>query len=134
MTGDVSNGDFRTLRHNDRHTRSTRDTELSHRMRELIRAALKLSIGDDAIAVGFVVHVNGNTIHLIRPASTAPVSDIEIGWHMPAIVLVEVSVLVGHWRFGWRGQRAANMTLYGVILLGLAFIGTKFVLELILNK
>ncbi|MCH5141924.1 cytochrome c biogenesis protein CcsA, partial [Mammaliicoccus sciuri] len=43
-------------------------------------------------------------------------------------------LLVGHWRFGWRGQRAANMTLYGVILLGLAFIGTKFVLELILNK
>ncbi|WP_410429821.1 hypothetical protein [Metabacillus litoralis] len=48
--------------------------------------------------------------------------------------LVFGALLVGHWRFGWRGQRAANMTLYGVILLGLAFIGTKFVLELILNK
>lgn len=47
--------------------------------------------------------------------------------------LVFGALLFGHWRYGWRGLRAVNMTIYGVILLGLAFIGTKFVLELILH-
>ncbi|ELA09045.1 cytochrome c assembly protein [Moraxella macacae 0408225] len=42
-------------------------------------------------------------------------------------------LLFGHWRYGWRGIKASNMTLYGVVLLGIAFIGTKFVLEVILN-
>ncbi len=41
-------------------------------------------------------------------------------------------LLLGHWRLGWRGTRATNMTLYGIILLGIAFIGTKFVLEILL--
>jgi ABC-type uncharacterized transport system permease subunit len=44
------------------------------------------------------------------------------------------ALLIGHWRYGWRGQRAANLTLSGVILLGVAFIGTKFVLELVLTQ
>ncbi len=47
--------------------------------------------------------------------------------------LVFGALLFGHWRYGWRGLRAVNMTIYGVILLGLAFIGTKFVLELVLH-
>lgn len=48
--------------------------------------------------------------------------------------LVFGALLFGHWRYGWRGVKASNMTLYGVGLLGIAFIGTKFVLEIILNK
>ena len=48
--------------------------------------------------------------------------------------LVFGALLVGHWRYGWRGARAANMTLYGVALLATAFIGTKFVLEVILQR
>ena len=47
--------------------------------------------------------------------------------------LVFGALLFGHWRYGWRGLRAVNMTIYGVVLLGLAFIGTKFVLELVLH-
>lgn len=47
--------------------------------------------------------------------------------------LVFGALLIGHWRSGWRGTRATNMTLSGVGLLGLAFIGTKFVLEVILQ-
>lgn len=48
--------------------------------------------------------------------------------------LVFGALLFGHWRYGWRGLRAANLTIYGVILLGIAFIGTKFVLEIILRN
>lgn len=47
--------------------------------------------------------------------------------------LVFGALLIGHWRSGWRGARATNMTLSGVGLLGLAFIGTKFVLEVVLK-
>lgn len=47
--------------------------------------------------------------------------------------LIFGALLFGHWRYGWRGLRAANLTVYGVILLGIAFIGTKFVLEIILK-
>lgn len=43
-------------------------------------------------------------------------------------------LLVGHWRYGWRGIKASNMTLSGVALLALAFMGTKFVLELVLQR
>ena len=48
--------------------------------------------------------------------------------------LVFGALLIGHWRFGWRGIKASNMAIYGVVLLGIAFIGTKFVLEIILRK
>lgn len=47
--------------------------------------------------------------------------------------LIYGALLFGHWRYGWRGLKASNMAVYGSILLGLAFIGTKFVLEIILS-
>ncbi len=40
-------------------------------------------------------------------------------------------LLLGNWRGGLRGKRAANMTFYAFILLAIGFIGSKFVLELI---
>lgn len=48
--------------------------------------------------------------------------------------LIFGTLLIGHWQFGWRGKRASNMAIYGVVLLALAFIGTKFVLEVILKR
>lgn len=42
------------------------------------------------------------------------------------------ALLLGHWQYGWRGARVANMAIYGVVLLGISFIGTKFVLEILL--
>ena len=42
------------------------------------------------------------------------------------------SLLVGNWRAGWRGKRAANMTIYAFILLAIGFVGSKFVLEMLL--
>ena len=41
-------------------------------------------------------------------------------------------LLIGNWRGGLRGKRAANMTIYAFILLAIGFIGSKFVLEMLL--
>lgn len=41
-------------------------------------------------------------------------------------------LLFGHWRAGWRGKRAANITIYAFILLAIGFVGSKFVLEMLL--
>lgn len=49
-----------------------------------------------------------------------------IAWMMFA------TLLWGRWQFGWRGQVAIRWTLGGFVLLMLAFLGTKMVLELIL--
>ena len=43
-------------------------------------------------------------------------------------------LLVGRWRWGWRGRRAVNLTLIGMAILVLAFFGSKFVLEMILHR
>lgn len=42
------------------------------------------------------------------------------------------ALLLGHWRLGWRGKRAANITIYAFILLAMGFVGSKFVLEMII--
>lgn len=44
------------------------------------------------------------------------------------------ALLFGRWRFGWRGRRAVRLTLGGIALLALAFFGSKFVLELVLQR
>lgn len=43
-------------------------------------------------------------------------------------------LLLGRWRFGWRGRTAVRFTLIGMATLGLAFLGTKFVLEVLLAR
>jgi ABC-type uncharacterized transport system permease subunit len=42
------------------------------------------------------------------------------------------ALLVGRWRRGWRGATAVRWTLAAMVLLVLAFFGSKFVLELVL--
>lgn len=44
------------------------------------------------------------------------------------------ALLIGRLNYGWRGQTAARFTLTGFLLLLLAYFGSKFVLEIILNK
>ncbi len=48
--------------------------------------------------------------------------------------LIFGALLLGRWRYGWRGRRAVNLTLTGMLLLLLAFFGSKFVLELVLHR
>jgi ABC-type uncharacterized transport system permease subunit len=44
------------------------------------------------------------------------------------------ALLYGRVRHGWRGRRAVRLTLSAMLLLGLAFFGSKFVLELVLLR
>ena len=44
------------------------------------------------------------------------------------------TLLFGRWRWGWRGDRAVRLTLIGMVVLLLAFFGSKYVLELVLNR
>jgi len=48
--------------------------------------------------------------------------------------LVFGGLLLGRWRYGWRGVRAVHWTLTAMILLLLSFFGSKFVLELVLGR
>lgn len=51
-----------------------------------------------------------------------------VAWILFAILLI------GRWRFGWRGQTAVRWTIGGFIALMLAYFGSKFVLELLLQR
>jgi len=44
------------------------------------------------------------------------------------------ALLVGRQFYGWRGRIAIRWTLTGFVMLFLAYIGSKFVLEIILNR
>ncbi len=48
--------------------------------------------------------------------------------------LVFGALLFGRYRYGWRGRTALNWILAGGALLLLAYIGSKFVLEVILGR
>ena len=43
-------------------------------------------------------------------------------------------LLLGRWRYGWRGKVAVRWTLAAMALLVLGFFGSKFVLELVLHR
>jgi ABC-type uncharacterized transport system permease subunit len=43
-------------------------------------------------------------------------------------------LLVGRWRFGWRGRLAARYTIAGFVVLAIAYFGSKFVLEILLGR
>jgi len=51
-----------------------------------------------------------------------------LAWFVYAILLL------GRWRLGWRGRSAIHWTLGGFALLLLGYFGSKFVLEVILNR
>ena len=44
------------------------------------------------------------------------------------------ALLLGRWRYGWRGRSAVRLVLIGMFLLLLAFFGSQFVLEVILKR
>ncbi len=43
-------------------------------------------------------------------------------------------LVVGHWRFGWRGRKAIRTLYAAAALLLLAYVGSRFVLEVILKR
>ena len=44
------------------------------------------------------------------------------------------TLIVGHYKFGWRGAKAIKWTLAGFIALLIAYVGSKFVIEWILGS
>lgn len=85
-------------------------------MTGFILLTLALSFGFFTIDNFFAQHLAHKTVFSI------------ISW------LVYGALLIGHWKFGWRGQKAVRFTLIGFGLLALGFIGSKFVLEMILVR
>ncbi len=47
--------------------------------------------------------------------------------------LVFLTLLIGHWRLGWRGRTAVRWTLGGFVSLMMAYFGSKFALEILLS-
>lgn len=43
-------------------------------------------------------------------------------------------LLLGRWRLGWRGRRAVRWTLIAMMVLALAYFGSKLVLEVFLDR
>ena len=48
--------------------------------------------------------------------------------------LIFGGLLVGRWRYGWRGRKALRWALAGFVALLLAYVGSRFVLEVILGR
>ena len=48
--------------------------------------------------------------------------------------LVLALLLIGRWLFGWRGRRAVRMLYIGAGLLLLGYVGSRFVLEVLLGR
>jgi ABC-type uncharacterized transport system permease subunit len=48
--------------------------------------------------------------------------------------LIYGGLLLGHWLYGWRGSKTIRVALIAFVLLALGFIGSKFVLEIILAR
>ncbi|MBS0570851.1 MAG: cytochrome c biogenesis protein CcsA [Proteobacteria bacterium] len=76
-----------------------------------------------AILIGFLFVDNLFAQHLIHKTVLSLAAWLVFG-----------ALLLGRWRYGWRGRRAVRMTLSGMILLLLAFFGSRFVLELVLKR
>jgi ABC-type uncharacterized transport system permease subunit len=76
-----------------------------------------------ALITGVVFVDNLMEQHLVQKTVLSVLSWLVFGW-----------LLIGRWRYGWRGPRAVRLTLIAMGLLLLAFFGSKFVLELILHR
>lgn len=48
--------------------------------------------------------------------------------------LIYAALLFGRYQYGWRGTKAIRLTLFGFALLLLAYVGSKFILEVLLHR
>lgn len=76
-----------------------------------------------AIVVGLLFVTNLFQQHLVHKTTFALVA-----W------VIFASLLVGRWRYGWRGRKAARYTIAGFVMLAIAYFGSKFVLEILLGQ
>ncbi len=76
-----------------------------------------------ALVVGLLFVTNLFQQHLIHKVVLALVA-----W------VIFAALLIGRWRFGWRGRKAARYTIAGFVVLAIAYFGSKFVLEILLGR
>jgi ABC-type uncharacterized transport system permease subunit len=76
-----------------------------------------------ALFTGFVFVTNLRTQHLEHKTVFSLVAWVIFG-----------VLLVGRWRYGWRGRVAVRLTLAGFVFVLLAYFGSKFVLEVLLGR
>lgn len=76
-----------------------------------------------ALATGFAFLEDMFAQHLVHKTVLST-----LGW------LVFGGLLIGRFRYGWRGRTAIIWTLSGFVILILAYFGSKAVLELILHR
>jgi len=76
-----------------------------------------------ALITGFIFLENIFAQHMVHKTALSI-----IAWFAYGILIW------GHYQFGWRGKLAVRYTLIGFILLMLAYFGSKFVLELLLER
>ena len=76
-----------------------------------------------ALVTGFVFVTDLFAQHLLHKTVLAI-----IAWIIFAVLLV------GRARLGWRGRKAARLTLAGFGVLMLSYFGSKFVLEVLLQR
>lgn len=75
-----------------------------------------------AFAIGWPYVFDLKAQHLLHKVAFA-----SLGW------VVFATLLIGRYRFGWRGVIASRWTLIGTGFLVLSYFGTKFVLEMVLS-
>ncbi len=76
-----------------------------------------------ATGFGFSETLFGRAMRFDHKTVFAVLSWLTFGW-----------LLAGRWRYGWRGRTALRWTLSGFVLLILAYVGSRFVLEVILGR
>jgi ABC-type uncharacterized transport system permease subunit len=110
----------------------------SKRLGPMLRALPPLSAMEDLL---FQYIVAGFALLTLTVLSGALFIDDWMAQHLvhktvlTLLAWVVFGLLVfGRWRFGWRGRTAVNWTLAGMLVLLLAFFGSKFVLEILLGK
>jgi ABC-type uncharacterized transport system permease subunit len=77
---------------------------------------LSLTVGAMAGGAGFLLKLQHKTTFAI------------FAWLTFAVLLL------GHWRLGWRGAKAVRTVYFGSVFLLLAYVGTHFVLQIVLKR
>lgn len=110
----------------------------SHQTASLVRALPPLTVMNDLLT--YSVRIGFALLTLVLITGSLFVGDLKQQHLIHKTVLSGMawllfgSLIWGQWRYGWRGRKAAYWTLWGVALLVLAYFGSKFVIELILQK
>ena len=71
----------------------------------------------------FSEHIFGKPMQFTHKVVFSFASWIIYGW-----------LLFGRYQYGWRGKKAINLTLIGFVLLLLAYVGSKFILQVLMGR